>query len=267
MSRRHDAPGWLRKAASAARDSPALVALAVVGILAVVMLVGFSVLDRRDAEQTQVALDQTAARARTLAEEIRGECATGQLHGPVCEQADDVARTPVPAPVPVAAQVRPTAQEIDAAVTAYLVAHPPPAGRPPSEVEVAAAVTQYLTANPPDPGRPPTPEEITAAVELYFDEHPVPPGDPGRPPTPEEIRAAVAAELAANPPPPGPQGPTGPTGPAGPAGPSCPPGTTLQQVTYGGGLVGMGCVFDEQPTPPTTTPSPPVLSTDLPPPS
>src|SRR5690606_4812227 len=115
-------------------------------------------------------------------------------------------------------------EQIQAAVSAYLTAHPPPAGRGPTPAEVAAAVASYLIANPPEPGRPPTAEEIAAAVETYFQRNPPPPGprgadgrdgEPGRPPTPAEIRAAVDQYLAENPPPAGSAGPPGPAGPPG----------------------------------------------------
>lgn len=254
MSRRHGDP-WLHRIRATARSSPLLIVLALVGILAAVALTVLGILDRQDADQadaqraqTEVALDETAEQARSLAEQIRGECAAGQLDGPVCERAADVARTPVPAPTPAAAPLDSvlTRAEVERVVAAYLLAHPPPAGRPPTPAEVAAAVAEFLIANPPEPGRPPTPAEVAGAVALWFADNPPQrgeQGEPGRPPTPEEVRTAVDAWFVDHPP------------QAGPPGPTCPDGTTLRQVTYGDGVVGVGCVFDEQPTP---TPDPPI---------
>jgi hypothetical protein len=191
--------------------------------------------------------DQTAAQAASLAEQITAACSSGELTGPVCQQAEQVAQTPVPpaAPVTGAPGRPPTGAEIQAAVDAYLLAHPPPAGRAPTAAEVAAAVASYLSANPPTPGRAPTAEEISAAVAQYFAANPVrdgrdgrdATGEPGRPPTAEEIRAAVDAYLAEHPP---------PQGPKGDAGPTCPAGTSLQPVEFASGETGLGCVDDEQ---------------------
>lgn len=48
----------------------------------------------------ETALSDTAAQASSLAEQIKIECATGRLGGPVCQQAADVAAQPVPVPGP-----------------------------------------------------------------------------------------------------------------------------------------------------------------------
>ena len=170
--------------------------------------------------------DATAAQAQNLAAQIQAACASGELTGVVCAQAERVAAEPVPpvpGPVgpigPLGPQgPAPTPEQIRSAVDAYLAANPPPPGRAPTASDVAAAVTNYLTANPPAPGRAPTAGEIAAAVELYFDTNPPPAGpqgEPGRPPTAEEIRAAVDAYLAEHPPPAGPSGPVGDPGPPG----------------------------------------------------
>lgn len=219
---------------------------------------------QRDAVTEQ--RDATAAQAQSLAAQIRAACTSGDLGGPVCEQAAAVAETPVPqVPVPTPAPGRPpTPEEIQAAVDVFLVAHPPPAGRAPTPAEVAAAVASFLTANPPTPGRAPTAEEIAAAVEAWFDANPPPPGEPGddgkdgepgRPPTSAEIRAAVEAELAAHPP------PAGPKGDDGEPGPSCPAGTSLEPVEFASGETGLGCVDNEQPP---ETPDPIVTTTQVP---
>jgi hypothetical protein len=175
-------------------------------------------------DQVAEQRDAKAAQAQSLAEQIKAACADGSLVGPVCEQAEQIAATPVPTepPVPGPQGPPPTTEQIQAAVDAYLIAHPPPEGRPPNAAEVAAAVASYLTANPPTPGRPPTAEEISAAVAQYFADNPPPQGpkgdegqdgEPGRPPTAEEIRAAVDSYLAAHPPPQGPKGDEGDPGP------------------------------------------------------
>src|SRR5690606_12800904 len=202
--------------------------------------------------------DAKAAQAQSLAEQIRTACADGSLTGPVCVEAEQVTQetsTP-PAPGPEGPRGEPgpgpTEEQIQAAVSAYLTAHPPPAGRGPTPAEVAAAVASYLIANPPEPGRPPTAEEIAAAVETYFARNPPPPGprgadgrdgEPGRPPTPAEIRAAVDQYLAEHPPPAGAAGPPGPAGPPGepPASFTMTFGDTTQTCTRSGGS-------DEAPT-------------------
>lgn len=57
--------------------------------------------DRARADQTQVALDSTAAQASSLADQIKAECDAGRLAGPVCQQAAEVQQTPVPVPAPI----------------------------------------------------------------------------------------------------------------------------------------------------------------------
>lgn len=188
-------------------------------------------------------LGATVQQAGTLADQVAQACAAG---GPTaeeltrrgaCQQAAQVQVSPVPQQGE--RGPGPTPAEIQSAVAAYLVANPPPAGRAPTAAEVSAAVAQYLTANPPQPGRPPTAAEIASAVATYYAANPPRDGvdgQNGRPPTAEEIQAAVDSYLAAHPP------------AAGPAGPTCPAGSSLQTVTYAGGLVGKGCVLDEQPS-------------------
>jgi hypothetical protein len=189
--------------------------------------------------------DATAQQAGTLADQVAQACAAG---GPTaddlnrigaCRQAQQVKTNPTPEPGP--RGPGPTSAEIQSAVASYLAAHPPPAGRAPTAAEVSTAVAQYLTANPPTPGRAPTAAEIAAAVATYFAANPPrdgQDGQPGRAPTEAEIQAAVDNYLAAQPP------------AAGPAGPACPDGSSVQTVTYADGVVGKGCVLDEQPAPP-----------------
>lgn len=190
--------------------------------------------------------DATAQQAATLADQVAAACAEGgettedlQRVG-ACQQAQQVKAEPVPGEKGERGP-GPTPEQIRAAVAAYLVENPPPAGRAPTAAEVAAAVTEYLTANPPAPGRAPTPTEIAEAVATYFATNPVRDGDPGRPPTSAEIQAAVDAHLAEHPPPAGPQGRVGP------AGPSCPEGAALLPVEYADDRAGYGCVLNDQP--------------------
>lgn len=202
--------------------------------------------------------DATAQQASTLADQVTQACAAGGdtaedlLRVGACQQAQQVRAEPIPGERGERGP-GPTAEQIRAAVAAYLVENPPPAGRSPTATEVSAAVTEYLTANPPAPGRAPTSTEIAEAVATYFATNPVRDGKPGRPPTAEEIRAAVDDYLANHPP------PAGPRGEAGPAGPACPDGTTLLPVKYADERAGYGCVLDEQPLdqPPTTLPEVP----------
>jgi hypothetical protein len=213
----------------------------------------------------QEAIDQTdatAARAKEAADPVLALCAQNDdvaralYERGACDLAEQVAQTPVPEqpplPGPTGGQGRPpTPAEIQAAVAAELAANPPPAGRPPTTAEITAVVASVLAANPPSPGRPPTAAEIEAVVAAWFAANPTPPGEDGedgrdgRTPTPAEIQAAVAAELAANPPAAGPKGDPGvdgARGPEGDPGPTCPPGTSLEAVTFAGGETGLGCV-------------------------
>lgn len=108
MTSRHAGAGWLRRTGATLRVTPwPVLVLAGVGLLAALTLIVLSLIDRQDAttanetrDQTQTALDQTAAQAKSLAEQIRDECAAGRLQGPVCAAADDVAEAPVPTPAP-----------------------------------------------------------------------------------------------------------------------------------------------------------------------
>lgn len=220
--------------------------------------------DDRDAARGETAA--TVQQSTTLADQVAAACAAGGetaeelVRRGACQQAAQIQVEPVPGkPGDPGKQGEPgpgpTEAQISSAVAAYLIAHPPPAGRAPTAAEVAAAVTSYLTANPPAPGRPPTAAEIASAVQTYYDANPPADGEPGQrgepgdrgekgevgpPPTPEEIRAAVDAYLAEHPIPPG---------------PSCPAGSTQLPVTYGDGTAGVGCVLDEQP-PPAPDPEP-----------
>ena len=252
-------------------DGPAarwpVVAVALLGVLAVVIGIFVTsgagdVEDQRDAavqEKIDLGREVVAACAR-------GEVVQSPTGQDLCRRGIEVQSAPVPVAqgLPGEQGRPPTAEEIRAAVNAYMLENPPAAGEPgraPTTEEVAAAVAQYLTANPPQPGRPPTAAEIASAVATYFATNPPPQGDPGRdgrdgergrPPTAEEIQTAVNAWLTANPP---------PMGPRGPAGPTCQEGTHLETVVFADEQSGLACVFDDQPedpdptTEPTTTPT------------
>lgn len=249
-------------------DGPAarwpVVAIALLGVLAVVVGL-FATLGAGDVEDQRDAAVQEKI---DLGREVVAACARGEVvQSPtgqdLCRRGIEVQSAPVPAAqgLPGEPGRAPTAEEIRAAVNAYMLENPPAAGepgRPPTTEEVAAAVAQYLTANPPQPGRPPTAAEIASAVATYFATNPPPQGDrgprgdtgvPGRPPTSEEIQAAVDAYLTANPP---------PMGPRGPAGPTCQEGTHLETVQFDDDQSGLACVFDDQPEDPdpTTTAAP-----------
>jgi hypothetical protein len=117
-----------------------------------------------------------------------------------------------------------------------------PAGPAPSEDQVRAAVSGYMTANPPAAGRPPNAAEIGAAVAAYCaqgagcrgpagsdgapgsDGQSIigPRGEQGPGPSDEQVGGAVAAYCDARNGCVGPPGPAGQTvvGPQGPAGQS-----------------------------------------------
>lgn len=166
------------------------------------------------------------------------------------------------------------ADAVAASVTARVLAKLPPT---PSAQQIAdliapAALTQVTG---------PTAAELTNRVATYFADNADAlrglPGKDGAGPTAAQIQTAVDAAYAANPPAPGrdgrdgdpgapgadstaagPKGDTGDRGEKGDTGepgPACPPGTTLQPVTFASGQSGQGCVT---PAPPdTTTPGPP----------
>lgn len=250
-----------------------IAAVALLG--AVALVVGFFA--TRGAGDVEDQRDAAITSAQDLGAEVLQACTRGDVvQSPdgrnLCAKAAEVRAEPVPSVALIEGPPGrpPTAQEIQAAVDAYLTSHPPPAGQPPSTAAVAAAVAEYMLANPPQPGRPPTAAEIAAAVETYFANNPAPAGpegprgprgrpgetgvagptgEPGRPPTDEEIRDAVDEWLEDNPI------------------PTCPSGSTLRPVTFGDGQTGWGCVIggvpdegdedDEEPTAtPTTTPAP-----------
>jgi hypothetical protein len=233
-----------------------------VGLLAVIAAIiwGFAVSGAGDVEDQR---DTAVEQVQNLGRDVAAACARGDVvQSPdgrdLCARAAQVQADPVPgAAVQGERGPGPTPREISDAVAAYLVAHPPPAGRPPTTAEVTAAVAEYLTAHPVEPGRPPTAAEISDAVAAYFAAHPVHDGKDGRDgkdgatgergpgPTDEQIKSAVQAWLAEHPPPPG---------------PTCPPGSTLQPVVFAGGERGLGCVTEQ--APPTTQPPPPTTAMD-----
>lgn len=113
-----------------------------------------------------------------------------------------------------------------------LISGPPgpagPAGPGPSDAQIQAAVAAYLGAHP-IAGVPPTQDQIAAVVAVYLAQHPAPAGAPGPTgapgpgPTDSQIAAAVATWQTAHPTV-GPSGPSGPPGPSGAQGPTGAPG-------------------------------------------
>lgn len=75
----------------------------------------------------------------------------------------------------------PTAEEIAAAVEAYLIQHPPPSGH---------IGPTGLAGAKGDPGRGPTAEEIAAAVAAYMAAHPPTAAAPTAGPDPDHTPAA-----------------------------------------------------------------------------
>jgi len=227
--------------AAPARWLPWAIATAVVLALALGWWLTATASTAQDDKATaETQRDATAQQAGTLADQVAQACAAGGSTAEeltrvgACQQAQQVKVDPTPQPGP--RGPGPTPAEIESAVASYLVANPPPAGRAPTAAEVSAAVAQYLTANPPEPGRAPTAAEIASAVATYFAANPPrdgQDGQPGRAPTEAEIQSAVDNYMAAHPP---------------ATGPVCPEGSSVQTVTYGDGVVGKGCVLDEQPT-------------------
>lgn len=151
----------------------------------------------------------------------------------------------------------PTPEEIEAAITAFFVAHPElkgDTGPSPSAADISASVEDYLSVHPPvspsdllqsvtsavgsyfnahpelrgpagPAGQSVTPEQIASAVLEYLVAHPVAAGTP----SPEQIAAAVADYFVAHPELQGPMGPVGPVGPEGPIGATGATGATGAQ--------------------------------------
>jgi len=254
----------------------ALVALlGVAAVVAGALLTSQTAQVEDQAEQLPIVAEQRDAaveEVRDLGRDVLQACAAGDVvQSPdgrdLCARASAVQADPVPGEAIQGERgPGPTLEQIEAAVAAYCAARNSCVGRSATPQEVAAAVDEWLTANPPRDGRTPTAAELAELVALYFAANPPPRGEDGRDgadgrpgkdgergpgPTPEEIQAAVDAHLAENPPPPG---------------PACPPGSSLQAVTFASGETGLGCVTGAAPTtsPPTTEPTvEPTADSDL----
>lgn len=96
-----------------------------------------------------------------------------------------------------------------------------PAGPGPSQSQVQAAVDAYLQAHPP--AATVDPVTLAGVVDAYLIEHPP---SPGPPPAPAAVASAVAAYLVANPPPSGPPGVSGAPGSPGQNGSPGVPGSS-----------------------------------------
>jgi len=198
--------------------------------------------------------------------------------------------------------IQPSQDRINTAVAVYFATHPPRSPITASQVvaKVVPYVTAYLKAHPAPAGQPgktgPSGAACTVQRNPDCQGPPGSPGPTGPPPSDQQVStavqaflpAAVAEYLTANPPPSGPPGPTGPSGavgPTGPAGPgptqqqisdavndyftahplACPDGYTAADetvVTDNGPVLIKACVADTQPTtpPPSTLPPAPTGS-------
>jgi len=96
--------------------------------------------------------------------------------------------------------VGPTPEQIQAAVDAYLMAHPPRDGQDATDEQIATAVSTYLVAHPPQAGQNATPEQIAQAVAAYLVAHTPQQGEPGKDATAAQVAFAVEQYLAQHPP-------------------------------------------------------------------
>lgn len=162
------------EAAEDARDNRAhkiLLALGISGFLGVLLLAAVLVLQNshindQGAQITTLRADGNvvASQAQQLAQQVRNMGGT-----PVVEPA-----SPGPQGLQGAQGMQgpgPTDEQIDAAVTRILAAHPPAPGQNATPAMVATAVAEFLTANPPAPGRAPTQQEIETAASTYIAAH------------------------------------------------------------------------------------------------
>jgi hypothetical protein len=94
----------------------------------------------------------------------------------------------------------PTPEQIQVAVDAYLMAHPPRDGEDATDEQIAAAVSAHLVAHPPQAGQNATPEQISQAVAAYLAAHPPKDGEPGKDATAAQVAFAVEQYLAQHPP-------------------------------------------------------------------
>lgn len=120
----------------------------------------------------------------------------------------------------------PSDAQVQAAVQAYLAAHPI-AGQPPTDAQVAAVVAMYWAQHPPAAGPagptgvqgpPPSDKQIADAVAAWQTAHPVvAPSGPSGPPGPSGASGAPGVGATG---PAGPQGSRGEPGPSGATGPA-----------------------------------------------
>lgn len=84
------------------RNRLLLLALAAAGVLFIVGSVLWAQAGQQAAQQQTGVVerqrDAAAGQAQSLAEQIKTACTAGDLHGAVCDQAEQVAATPVPGP-------------------------------------------------------------------------------------------------------------------------------------------------------------------------
>lgn len=75
-----------------------IVGLGLLAVAAAILMTRNSADVSQRADETQVALTNTAAQASSLADQIGAECRAGRLTGAVCDQAATVLADPVPGP-------------------------------------------------------------------------------------------------------------------------------------------------------------------------
>lgn len=240
-------------------------------------------------EQTGVVeqqRDATAAQARDLAAQIKVACTSGALQGPVCEQAEQVAETPVPTPQPGIPGDPGDPGPPGRGVSDMTI---DPAGRlivtyTDGTVENVGPVVGAAGADgePGEPGRGIADVEIiggrlvvTFSDGATDDLGPVVGADGNDGTDGRDGRGIASVDQVdgrlvitytdgttqdAGPLPAGPQGDQGPMGPAGEW--ECPAGSRLLPVEYGDGTAGYGCVLEAQPADPTTSPAPTTSNSD-----
>jgi hypothetical protein len=172
--------------------------------------------------------NDAAKQSQVLADQVKALGATPivQPAQPAPSGPTVIQTVPIPGPGPTQAQ-------IDAAVAAYIAAHPPAAGKNATPAMIATAVAEYLTANPPTPGRPPTVQEIATAAANWFTSHASEfQGPPGKAATDAQAVAAIDAYCSAHAKCAGPPGATGAKGDSGPQGPQGPQGVSFTDLRF-----------------------------------
>jgi hypothetical protein len=177
----------------AQRALPYIVGVALLGLVAVFVVVAFG--QAEGSSRRQAAVDALSTDVRTLRQQVESSGQEPAAPDPD-ERVEDLPDSDSDAavmPGPVGPRgPAPTAAQISAAVATVLASDPELA-----EPNIATAVVAYLQANPPppgQPGRPPTDGEIGVAVAAFCSDGACrgTAGDRGPGPTDEQIATAVA---------------------------------------------------------------------------